>query len=319
MRGQPAVLGTLAVVTAASGFGLLGVLSRLSYEAGVAPIPFVAWRAAIGFAAIALVIAVRVRHGIGRADVRGLARRDRIGLVVVAAAALLLNVAMFLAFDVTTVAIVLLAFYTYPAIVALVAVALGDDHLDPLGWVALTLAIAGMVLVVAGGLGEGSATTIRPLGVVLGLIAALCQTVFITVSRGRFRSVPPEQATGWILGVTAVACAVASIVGAGDLGVPARSGQALVLVTITGLISAGIPSMLFLVGIRIIGATRAGVLMLVEPLVGVTLAAVVLGESLRALQLVGGAAIVVAGALLQRRAPAGETMEPAAVPATEAA
>jgi drug/metabolite transporter (DMT)-like permease len=61
--------------------------------------------------------------------------------------------------------------------------------------------------------------------------------------------------------------------------------------------------------------------MLIEPLVGVTLAAIVLGESLRPIQVLGGGAIL-AGALLRqrtRRGPSGETvvpdpLEPAGVP-----
>ena len=42
----------------------------------------------------------------------------------------------------------------------------------------------------------------------------------------------------------------------------------------TGLFAAAIPSILFLTGIRLIGGTRAGILMLFEPVVGVALAAV---------------------------------------------
>ena len=79
---------------------------------------------------------------------------------------------MFFAFDLTTIAIALLAFYTYPALVAVVAVALGHERLDGTRVAALVLALAGMVLVVAGGLTSGGEVTIHPLGVLLGLVAA---------------------------------------------------------------------------------------------------------------------------------------------------
>jgi drug/metabolite transporter (DMT)-like permease len=59
--------------------------------------------------------------------------------------------------------------------------------------------------------------------------------------------------------------------------------------------------LLFLMAIRRIGGTRTGILMLLEPVVGVLLAALVLGEALAPIQAVG-AALVLAGALvLQRR------------------
>jgi drug/metabolite transporter (DMT)-like permease len=72
-------------------------------------------------------------------------------------------------------------------------------------------------------------------------------------------------------------------------------------------------------GIRAIGGTRAGILMLFEPLVGVTLAAALLQEALAPIQVVGGVAILAAALLLQRAAPSGsaERIEPAAVPSVE--
>jgi drug/metabolite transporter (DMT)-like permease len=57
--------------------------------------------------------------------------------------------------------------------------------------------------------------------------------------------------------------------------------------------------------------------MLFEPLVGVTLAALLLHETLVPLQVAGGAAILAAALLLQRSAPAGERIEPLGVPSIE--
>jgi drug/metabolite transporter (DMT)-like permease len=78
--------------------------------------------------------------------------------------------------------------------------------------------------------------------------------------------------------------------------------------------AAAIPSLLFLTGIRIIGGTRAATLMLLEPLVGVALAALLLNEALRPIQLVGGAAILAAAVVLQQAAMAGARPAPEAEP-----
>lgn len=319
MRAHPFVIGSLAVVIAASGFGLLGPLARFAYDAGFEPLSFVAWRAAFGFLIVAVVMAVRARSGTRLINPLTLPRGDSLGLVVAALAGLLLNVFMFIAFDLATVALVLLAFYTYPALVALVAVRLGHERLDAARGAALVLALGGMILVVAGGLmasgGGGGSVSIHPLGIALGLAAAACQTVFVTVSRGRFATVPAEQAMSWVMLLTAIACAAAALVAGNALDVPFRGATPLALAAVAGIAAAGIPSALFLVGIRLIGPMRAGILMLIEPLVGVTLAALLLDEGLAPVQVVGGAAILGAALLIQRGVRSGQAGEPVAVPA----
>jgi drug/metabolite transporter (DMT)-like permease len=97
---------------------------------------------------------------------------------------------------------------------------------------------------------------------------------------------------------------------------PLRDPAVLPLLAFTGLFAAAIPSILFLTGIRLIGGTRAGILMLFEPVVGVALAAVLLDEHLVPIQLVGGLAVLAAAVILQRTtAPGGRTV---AAPAIEA-
>ena len=317
MRDRPFLVGSLAVVLAATGFGILGPLARFAYDVGFDPPSFVAWRAALGLAVILAVTLTRLRRGgVAFVNPLRLAVADRLALVLVGIAGFGLNIAMFFAFDLTSVAVAVLAFYTYPALVAIVGAASGHEPLDRPRTVALALALAGMVLVVAGGIGS-STVRVHPLGVLLGLVAAGWQTVFVTVSRRRFAEVPAEQATSYVLLIGAVGAASLAIATGGDLGLPLRAPAALALVGIGGIVAAGIPSLLFLVGLRAIGATRAGILMLIEPLVGVLLAAALLGEALSAVQVLGGAAILTAALLIQRSAPRGAAIEPAAIPSAE--
>src|SRR5439155_13525180 len=122
---------------------------------------------------------------------------------------------------------------------------------------------------------------------------------------------------GWLIFITVVACAILTVATGGNLGAPFAGVRALGLAAVAGIFGAGIPSTLFLVGIRTIGGTRAGILMLFEPLVGVTLAALLLHETLLPIQVAGGAAILAAAVLLQRTAPPGERIEPAGIPSVE--
>ena len=317
MAGRSVLSASLIVVLAASGFGLLGPLARFAYDDGFDPVSFVGWRAIFGLLVILVVVLWRRTRGVAIVNPARLPRADSLGLLAVGFSGLALNVAIFIAFGAGSIALALLAFYTYPALVAVVAVALGHERLDANRVVALALALAGMVLVVVGGLDPATGVTVHPVGVALGLVAAAFQTVFVTVSRGRFASVPAEQAMGWAILITAAGCVILTVATGGNLGAPFGGWRPLGLAAVAGVFGAGIPSTLFLVGIRTIGGTRAGILMLFEPLVGVTLAALLLHETLLPIQVAGGAAILAAAVVLQRTAPPGERIEPAGLPSVE--
>src|SRR6185312_17276258 len=107
--------------------------------------------------------------------------------------------------------------------------------------------------------------------------------------------------------------------GAAALAFPLQDPSLLPLLAFTGLFAAAIPSILFLTGIRLIGGTRAGILMLFEPVVGVALAALLLGERLTPIQVAGGLAILGAALILQRSAaPGGRAVAAFAIEADEA-
>ena len=306
--------GYLIVALGASLFAWLGPLSRWAYDGGMAPLPFVAWRAGIGAVVLVAVVAWSVRNGRALLVPWALRRTEGATFAVAIAAALVLNLAMFTAFDRVTVAVALIGFYTYPAMVAVVAIALRREPPSRPILVALTLALAGMVVVVAGGLDPATGLVLDGLGILLALLAAAAQTTFVTISRDGYTRLPSDQAMAWILAGSAVACAII-VLATGTLDgllLPVRDPSLLPLLLAVGILGAGIPSLLFLIGIRRIGGTRAGIVMLLEPVVGVGLAALLLGESLRPVQAIGAAAVLGA-ALLLRRA----TREPALPHETE--
>jgi drug/metabolite transporter (DMT)-like permease len=283
------------------------------------PVAFVAWRSAIGFSAAAAFIWWRIaRRGerlIRPADLDG---RARLSLGTAALMGFVLNLCMFIAFDRITVALALLGFYTYPVMVAAGNVALGREPLDRPRIAALVLAVAGMVAVVASQLDPAAGIRFDAIGVGLAIGAALSQAVFVLLSRRGYRAVPADQAMGVILGVT-VLCSVPLAIATGatsTLAFPFEAPSVFPLLAFTGLFAAAIPSMLFLTGIRLVGGTGAGILMLFEPVVGVVLAAWLLGEGLAPIQVIGGLAILAAALILQRAAPPTERIVSA--PAVEA-
>jgi drug/metabolite transporter, DME family len=247
-----------------------------------------------------------------------LSRRGRLALALASCMGLTLNLAMFSAFGLIPIALALMLFYTYPAGVAAVDVAMGHERVTTSRLVALGLSTLGVVLVLVGGFDPAAAAPIQPLGVVLALTAAAAQVVFVTVSRHGYRSVPADGATLVNIGVSLVgATAVALLIGQGDgLAAPLRSLDPWPVLLLAGIVAAGMSSLLFLTAIRLIGGTRTGILMLLEPVVGVALAALWLGETLVPAQVGGGALVLLGALVLQVRSDPGHdaVVEPAAGP-----
>lgn len=303
--GSIPVRGLLIVIVSASLFGMLGPLSRFAFDAGMEPPAFVAWRGTIGFLALGAFVGWRVRRGATRlVSFSGLSVRARLALLAAALAGTILNLCMFFAFDRITIALALLGFYTYPALVAVANVVLGRERLDRTRLVALALAIAGMIAVVASQLDPSAGIRLDAVGIGLALGAAVCQTVFVILARDGYPDVPTEQAMTTVLLASAVGAVLVALVfgGVGSLLQPVTNPGVLPLLLFTGTAAAAIPSLGFLTGIRLIGGTRAGILMLFEPVVGVALAAWLLAERLVPIQIVGAAAVLGAAVLLQRAA-----------------
>jgi drug/metabolite transporter (DMT)-like permease len=104
-------------------------------------------------------------------------------------------------------------------------------------------------------------------------------------------------------------------VGAGSLLQPLAGFDAAWPVLLAGVIGAGVPTLLYITGIRRLGAPRAAILATFEPVVGVALAALLLAERPGLVQLLGGLLVIGAGIVLQLR-PGADVGEHEAVDGT---
>lgn len=312
MDRRSPLVGSLVVVFAGCLFAMLGVLSRWSYDAGMSPFTFVTWRSGVAALAMVALVLVSLWRGGQLVGWRSLSWRDRSALGVAALMGASLDVTMFLAYSRVSVAIVLLCFYLFPAMVAGASALLGWERLDRVRGVALIVALAGMVAVVVGGPTLGVDGGIDLIGVALALGSALSQAVFVLVARRGYRQVPAEQAMVVILGVsTAIATSLALVGGTlATALLPLASPDLLGLMLFAGVFAAGLPSLLFLAGIRWIGGVRAGILMLAQAPVGVILAALFLDEAIGPLQVLGGIAILAAAVIIQRSGSAEQPTAP---------
>lgn len=297
--------GVVLVFGAAAALGTLGVISTIAYREGVSAPVFTALRAALGALVLGALVVLRWQPSV---SLRRLTSRERRALAVAVAANGVMNLLLFAAFSVMSVAIVMTLFYMYPVLVMLALAGLGRERVTALRVGALGLAMAGLVLVVGGQVGPDADVTLP--GVGLALAAAVCQAAYLVVSRDGYLSVPPVQATSLILLGGMIISGAAAVVtgGFGDAGAWLAQPVVWVAVLLAGTVGAAIPKVLVLMGVRRIGGTRTAMLMLAEPVVAVVSAAVVLGQPITGAEVLGGAAILMAAALVQR--PAGGDMRP---------
>jgi drug/metabolite transporter (DMT)-like permease len=304
--------GSVQVLSAAAVMGTLGPISGIAYRTGIAGPTLSAMRAGVGAAILWALIAARRQPSIrlGTLDAR---ERTMLGAAVLVNG--LMNLALFVAWGMMTVALVTVVFYTYPLLTAVGSAALGRERLTPMRVVALAVAGLGIVLVLGDQVGPDVRASAA--GIALAFAASACHAAYLIIVKGGFDRVPAAQATACVLSGGFVISGGAALVlyGAGTLGAWVVSPVAWAAILFIGSFGAAIPKIWVIAGVRVVGATRAAILMLAEPITAVVVAALVLGQTLTGQQIAGGALILAAVVLVQRRDARAEVRPP--VPAEE--
>jgi drug/metabolite transporter (DMT)-like permease len=304
------MIGVAGVVAAAAAMGTLGPVAAVAYAEGMEPATLSALRAAIGAAILGGLIVLRRLPSISLAR---LAERQRLLLVLAIALNGLMNLSLFLAFGAMAVGLVMIVYYCYPSLVALMSAALGRERLTPIRLLALASAGAGLALVLGSQVGTDAHATAA--GVAFAAVAATGQALYLVAIRGGFDDVPAGQATSLVLagGLVISGTAALLVEGTGGVGAWLGSPIAWLAIACAGTFGA-LPKVWIIGGVRRIGSTRAAVAMLVEPVVAVAVAAAWLDQRLRPAEMAGAAAILVAVTLAQLPVPAGPPTPAAGVP-----
>jgi drug/metabolite transporter (DMT)-like permease len=289
--------GVGLVFGAAAALGTLGVISTLAYQEGMPAAVFTALRAALGALILGALVLARWQP---RVSLRSLAARERRMLVIAVLANGSMNLLLFAAFSMMAVAVVMTLFYTYPVMVMVAMAAMGLERITPLRVGALALAMIGLVLVVGSQVGPEANVTLT--GVGLALAAAICQAAYLVVSRDGYASVPAVQATSLILLGGMLISGTAALLTGGFATASEWVTEPTVwlAVLLAGTVGAALPKVMVLMGVRRIGGTRTAMVMLAEPVVAVVAAALVLGQPVTIAEVLGGGAILLAAALVQR-------------------
>lgn len=303
------LLGVILVVVSAFGFGSGALFAKPVYAAGVDWLTLLAWRFLIG-GALAwgwLFLSADRRRGL-----RLLARRE----VVVAIALGILYTGnsgtYYAGLETVPASLAALIVYIYPALVAVLSLRVGRRLEGRRAWAALGLALVGVALAVGG----IEATEAPPtLGVLLIVASPIIYAVWIVLAArlsGERSDMVGREAEGGAQAAAATALmmsatAVAWLVLAGATGrpvapalIPSAAWPGILGVAVLATFVAIVT---FYAGAQRVGAAQAALISTVEPIWTITLAAILFGELLQPIQLVGGALIL--GGVLLAQWPAG--------------
>lgn len=273
---------TLLIILSALSFGSISVLTVLVTGAGVPLLTAMAWRYLLG---AILVGAVAQLDRISLVPPRRVAQLLLIG----GCGQALITYLSLHALEYIPVGPLAFLFYTYPAWVALLAALRKTERLTPVRVIALTLALAGVTIMVGAPTGN-----LNPIGVLLALASALLYSAYLPALEHVQAGIPPMIATFLLIAGAAIAFILAALL-AGDLFVPAGAAvwtEILVL----ALVSTVIAFLTLIKGLAVLGPVRTAIIATVEPFFTATLGILVLGNSLSMTTLVGG--ILIAGAVL---------------------
>jgi drug/metabolite transporter (DMT)-like permease len=280
-------LGVLLAAIGAVSYGVTVVVGEDLADAGMGPTTALGVRFTVGGVILALVL--RARRVALFPSRREVLVAFGLGLVYAVESTL-----FFSALERGTAAAVALVFYVYPAMVTVYELARGTERAHRTTLVALGMSMIGTAVVVVGG-GEVALT---PAGVAFALGSAATFSAYLLFGRGLTRGTDPMVIACWVGLGAGVANLLRGVV-SHELTNPSHR---VIEIVVYGA-STAIAFTLTFAAMSRIGASRVAVIMTLEAVASVVMAAVFLGESVRAVQALGGVVVLAAAAVIARGQP----------------
>jgi drug/metabolite transporter (DMT)-like permease len=276
--------GAWFIVASAAGFATLGILIKYAFAGGANITTILAGRFLIAAALMFLLLRLR---GISLA----VGTKTAVQLVLMGAVGyggmsmLYANSIHYLPASLTGMLL-----YTYPALVAVLAVAAGDERFTAIKGLALVICSVGLVLLLGASFSGANLE-----GVLSVLGAATIYSCYIVIGNRVLKNVEPLVTSFYVCtsaGLTFLFYGLAT----GELTL-ALSPTAWLSIVGVALFPTVIAVLGFFAGLRLVGATNAAIISMLEPLITVLLSALLLGERITAVQACGGG-ILLSGALI---------------------
>ena len=277
------LIGVLLIIISAASFGTLAIFGRYAYADGIDTFTLLFLRFTTAAILSGAFLAFR-RQPLPRG-------RSLVSLIGMGALGYVGQSFCYLsAIKYASTGLVALLLYLYPTFVAILSAIFLKRQLTRLKVFALLLATVGVALTANP---QGGQWT----GILLALSAAAIYSVYIIIGTGVMQRVSAVQSSTVIFASAGLVYGVLAALNGPHW--PATSAGWITIVAMA-LIATVIPVATFLGGLKLIGPTDASMLSTLEPVVTVLLAALLFGELLQPLTLLGGGLILAAVILLTR-------------------
>jgi drug/metabolite transporter (DMT)-like permease len=272
----------LGVAALASSWGFVWIIAD-HLHLGALSIVF--WRIALSALALGLGAAVSGRTGLLR-----IGRTGRWTLLLGPGLALLWY-CTFEAMKLSSVAVAVLATYTAPIFLALLAPLFLPERVSRVVLIALPIALTGLALIALKG---GESAHARPLAIAIGVGGALLLAFLVIIQKHIVRDVNAIGLSFWI-DVCAVIVLLPVLPFAGRvLPSPGELG----FLAIVGVVFTALSGLIWLLLLRHVTAQAMGFLSYIEPVSASLLAWLILGQRMGLAVVAGGALVLVAGSLV---------------------
>lgn len=291
-------LGLIWVLLGAAGYAFLPVFTRMLYSmSALKPTDIAIWRFAFATPIIWLIVILRERWQSPKHK-RSPSPLPISRLLPMGAFYAVAALCAFVGLRYIPASLYIVLFYTYPAMVAILSLFLGN-RLSLVGWIALALTIIGILLTLPNlsGLDRNAI-----LGISLALFNGLVVAVyFIVIARVMKGISSIGRGTAWIITGTLLTLLLA--IPFYGLQTPSDPKTWLVLAGLAA-ISTTMPIFFMNIGIQLIGAPQAAIISAAEPVMSMLLAVTILGEIVLPLHWMG-ALLIVGGVIILEVRPAG--------------
>lgn len=273
-------VGAGLVALSALSFGAMAIFARFAFAGGVDVTALLFLRFLIAGALMTVVMGASRRRWPTRRNALTLALMGGVGYVTQA-------LCFFVALKHASAGLVALLLYLYPFLVTLLGVVFAGERLTLLRALAVLSALLGTALTIGAGL------TGSPLGVALGIAAALIYSIYILMGNRVLKEEDPFAAAAVVM---LAAAGVFGLLVLTDTPRFPTTPAAWSAVLAIALISTVVAMVGFFAGIKRLGAADAATLSTLEPVVTFALASIFLDEPVTLVQMAGGA--IVLGAVI---------------------
>ncbi len=273
-RARLKIIGAMAI------FGTVGLFVR---GIGVSSAELALYRAVIAAALLVLIFAVTKTPITLRSPGR------EWPLLLLSGAALGINwILLFEAYRYTTVSVATLSYYFAPVLVMLLSPLLFREKMGPRQWLCFGMSTLGIVLIT--GVGDLSAGASHLTGILFGLSAAVFYACVMLLNKAIGR-VSGLQRTFWQF-IAAIAVLLPYVLLTGGFTLSALDAKGWLGLAAVGGVHTCLAYCLYFPSIREMPGQEVAILSYIDPLTACVLSVTLLGESMTALQVIGGALIL---------------------------